>query len=329
MTGRATVPVSDADLEVAARIASHGADPSAQAVFLRDKQLMFNDARTAFIMYGTIRCSWISAGDPIGDASEFPALIARFATEARADSSYASFYKVGRDVLESYLDNDFIVGKIGETARIPASGFTLDGASRRRLRRSVKSAAGSGLLFEVIEGESLHAALPALKHVSDGWLREKRSREKGFSLGNFQRDYISRFPVAVVTMGSAPVAFASLWKSSDGGEIEIDLMRFSGDAPAGTMHYLIVELVAWADANGYGFVGLGMAPLAGATWFPRFMHKRMQKYYNFEGLREFKQTFDPEWSPRYLATSPGITRTVAGAHVAALTSGGVSGIFRK
>ena len=42
-----------------------------------------------------------------------------------------------------------------------------------------------------------------LRAVSDDWLKEKAAAEKGFSLGFFDADYLSRFPVAVVERGGA------------------------------------------------------------------------------------------------------------------------------
>ena len=58
-----------------------------------------------------------------------------------------------------------------------------------------------------------------------------------------------------------------------------------------------------------------MAPLAGLEERPLaplwhragalvFRHGR--HLYGFEGLRQYKQKFDPEWSPRYLACPSGL-----------------------
>ncbi len=42
------------------------------------------------------------------------------------------------------------------------------------------------------------------KKISDSWLKEKNSREKGFSLGCFNSDYLMNFPVAVA-FGAHPI----------------------------------------------------------------------------------------------------------------------------
>ncbi len=42
--------------------------------------------------------------------------------------------------------------------------------------------------------------LPELRKISDDWLRKKNTREKGFSLGYFDEQYLLNFPVAVVKL---------------------------------------------------------------------------------------------------------------------------------
>ena len=38
----------------------------------------------------------------------------------------------------------------------------------------------------------------AAARISDAWLQEKNTREKGFSLGSFDEKYLLHFPVAIV-----------------------------------------------------------------------------------------------------------------------------------
>lgn len=329
---------TEADLAAAAEIIARGAEPSAQSVFLGDKALLFNESRTAFISYGRIRCSWIAAGDPVGPAAELSPMIRSFASAATAAGAWPAIYKITPANVGAYLENNFLIGKVGEIARLRATGFSLDGPRRRRLRRSQKQARESGVTVEVVPVSGTGRLLPELRPVSDDWLGRQRGREKGFSLGAFVPAYVRRFPVVVARVDGAVVAFASLWPSPGKREIEVDLMRARSDAPPGTMHAMLVDLVAWAARESYETVSLGMSPLSGvsplgeggrAQFFRRAITRFTGQFYNFEGLREFKQSFDPEWEPRYLASSPGIARSLVLAHLAALTSGGIAGMFRK
>ncbi len=51
------------------------------------------------------------------------------------------------------------------------------------------------------------------KAISDSWLKEKSTKEKGFSLGFFNRDYLMNFPFAVIQQNDQIVAFANIWSS--------------------------------------------------------------------------------------------------------------------
>ena len=329
---------TEADLATAAEIVARGAEPSAQAVFLGDKSLLFNERRDAFVMYGPIRCSWIAAGDPVGPPSELAGMVQSFASAATAASAWPAFYKVVPNNIGLYLENNFLVGKVGEIARVSAADFTLDGARRRRLRRSQKQARESGVIVAIVPAGGSESIMGDLELVSADWLRQQRGREKGFSLGAFRPDYVNRFPMVVARAGGSVVAFATVWSSETKRQLEVDLMRSGAGAPPGTMHALLADLIEWAGAQGYESVSLGMSPLAGVSplgeggrlqWLRRSLTRFSGRFYSFEGLREFKQSFDPEWEPRYLASSPGIARSLVLAHLAALTSGGITGMFRK
>jgi phosphatidylglycerol lysyltransferase len=73
---------------------------------------------------------------------------------------------------------------------------------------------------------------------------------------------------------------------------------------------MFIGLMANAKAQGYAWFNLGMAPLSGlpthrfaSTWsrLGAIVYRRAGRFYNFEGLRSFKEKFRPEWRPRYLA----------------------------
>jgi phosphatidylglycerol lysyltransferase len=54
-----------------------------------------------------------------------------------------------------------------------------------------------------------------------------------------------------------------------------------------------------------------------------------ERFYNFQGVRDFKQHFHPVWEPRYLASPGGALRPVILANIAALIAGGIEGVLGK
>lgn len=134
------------------------------------------------------------------------------------------------------------------------------------------------------------------------------------------------------------MAFANVLSTPDKRELSIDLMRYGAGAPKGVMDYLFIELMLWGSSNGYEFFDIGMAPLAGledhrlASLMSKvgaFVFQHANKIYGFEGLRNYKDKFDPVWEPLYLVGPAGLTLPIALADVAILTSGGIVGMFRK
>ncbi|HGM8102160.1 TPA: phosphatidylglycerol lysyltransferase domain-containing protein, partial [Pseudomonas aeruginosa] len=118
----------------------------------------------------------------------------------------------------------------------------------------------------------------------------------------------------------------------------LDLMRVHPDAPKLTMEFLMLGLILHYKAKGHARFSLGMVPLAGLQ--PRrgapltqrlgaLVFRRGEQFYNFQGLRRFKDKFQPDWEPRYLAVPAGLDPLVALADTAALIAGGLTGLVKR
>jgi len=115
-------------------------------------------------------------------------------------------------------------------------------------------------------------------------------------------------------------------------------MRYLPDASPFTMDYLFIRMLLWAKGQGYSVFNLGVAPLSGletrplAPLWQRFgamIFRSGETFYNFRGLRQYKQKFSPEWQPVYLACPGGLAPARVLTDVTALISGGVRGAFVK
>jgi phosphatidylglycerol lysyltransferase len=115
-------------------------------------------------------------------------------------------------------------------------------------------------------------------------------------------------------------------------------MRYGPAAPPSVMEYLFLQTMLWAQAEGYRWFNLGMVPLAGlearasAPLWNRvgaLAFRYGEHFYNFHGLRQFKEKFHPEWRPKYLIYSGGLVLPHVLANVAALVWGGVGGVVTK
>jgi phosphatidylglycerol lysyltransferase len=311
---------------------------SAHLALLGDKRFFINPDRSAFIMYGVSGQSWISMGDPVGPEDQWPDLIWQFHGNAQRHADRTVFYEVAHTRLHLYLDMGLTTLKLGEEARVPLTDFSLEGGDRKGLRYIHRKVAKLGLTFEMIPAADIDPLLEHLKTISDAWLKEKNTREKGFSLGFFDAGYLRQTPVALVRAEGKPIAFANVWCGADREELTVDLMRYVPGAPSGVMEFLFVEMMLWGHAQGFRWYNLGMAPLSGMEsreeaplWHKLgyWVARHGEHFYNFMGLRLFKQKFDPVWEPKYLACQGGLSLPRILADIGALVSGGIKGILFK
>jgi lysylphosphatidylglycerol synthetase-like protein (DUF2156 family) len=333
-----TEPPDEADLRAAALVIATQTSTAPNLVFLRDKTVLFDRDRSAFVMYGIQGYSWVALGDPVGAPDSFNDLIRDFLERCRQFGGTPVFYEVGKEHLYRYVDAGLTAVKIGEHAHVDLRMFTLEGGPARRHRQAMRRLAAEGATFRVISGDEVMRRIDQLRDVSDHWLREKATAEKGFSLGFFEPGYLARFPIGVIEQRDRVVAFANLWPAAHKQELSIDLMRYHRDAPRDVMEGLLAHLMAWARAEGYQRFMLGMVPLSGVERSPveplwnrmgAFVYRHGEAFYNFQGLRAYKDKFDPEWEPRYLAYPGGLRLPRIVADVAALVAGGYRRILSR
>jgi len=245
---------------------------------------------------------------------------------------------VRKDGLHRYADFGLTFVKLGEDASVDLTRFSLQGGAASKYRQVMKRLEKDGATFRIIAPADVPGVMNQLRDVSDDWMAEKGSAEKGFSLGFFDADYLSRFPVAAVERSGRIEAFANLWLDARKTSLSLDLMRYRHGAPRDVMEALLVHSMKWGKDEGYRSFGLGMAPLSGfetspvATLWGRlggFLYQHGERFYNFQGLRAYKQKFNPVWEPRYLAYPGGFRLARILADVSALIAGGYRNIFRK
>jgi phosphatidylglycerol lysyltransferase len=313
-------------------------NPDALLVAMGDKSLHFSTNEKAFVMYRKIGRSWISLYDPVGPASEQADLIWDFIDRAERHGGRVAFYEVRPENLPCYLDAGMKTWKVGECAVVALPGFDLEGPHRYKLRQALKRGERDGLELTIIGREELPKIFPHLQAVSDEWLEAQNTREKTFSLGHFDYNYIAAQPIAIIREHGKIVAFATLQTTHSKYEVSLDLMRYVASAPKSCMEFLFLQLLLQFRDQGYQRFSLGMAPMSGMPqhrlanrWhkLAKFIYTHGEHFYNFQGLRAFKQKFGPEWEARYLVTTPGYLPIVALKDIAVLVSGGFKGVISK
>lgn len=279
--------------------------------YLGDKDLFWALDGTALVPYTKHKDKIIVLGDPIVGRDKLSQCIQEFQSFLDDYGYKPSFYQVDEDNLSIYHDNGYYFFKLGEEAVVDLETFNLIGSKKSSFRNILRRFEKDGFRFEVIEPPFTAEFIQQLKVVSDEWLGDRK--EKGFSMGWFDQEYLQRAPIAILRdLDDEIIAFISIMYSYDGESVAIDLMRLRKNVPNSTMEYLMLSLILYFKGKAYKRFNLGEAPLSNVGFTPnshlqekvaRLIYNYGQVFYSFVGLRKYKEKFSPQWEPRYLAYS--------------------------
>ncbi|MDD9897517.1 MAG: phosphatidylglycerol lysyltransferase domain-containing protein, partial [Candidatus Melainabacteria bacterium] len=254
--------------------------------------------------------SIIVLGDPIGPKEELEELIHNFAEFCSQHDWQLSFFQTTEYNLEIFERLGFRKLKIGDDAIVNLETFDLVGPKKKDFRNRIRKLEKLGYSINYYDAPLPDRVLVRLKQISHDWLMEPGHRERGFSLGYYQDSYIQSHPVMTVENEEGLiVAFLNIIPSYKEGEMGLDLMRKSKEAPSGVMDYLFVQYILKMQELGYKSVNIGMAPMAGfheherASFEEKAIHNLFQRLnflFNYIGLKVFKSKFADSWEPRYL-----------------------------
>ncbi|HEY0233301.1 MAG TPA: bifunctional lysylphosphatidylglycerol flippase/synthetase MprF [Dokdonella sp.] len=310
----------------------HGGGEFAHLSFMGDKHLFWSADSHAVVAYGAVRDRLVALGSPSGPEAAIKRAILDFRQFADAQDRVPVFYEVLEPDLSLYHDLGFDLFKLGELATIRLDEFTLAGKRWEDLRQAVNRSVKERLTFELIEPPFDTVLMSELERVSDAWLADKGAHEKSFSLGHFDADYFAWSPLALVRRDGELLAFANVLPPyGPNGTASVDLMRHVDGAPRGTMDFLFAKVMQWAKDHGHASFSLGMAPLSavGDNPYAR-VNERLAalafqyggRFYNYQGLRRYKEKFGPEWVGSYLAYPRGLWVPGLLIDIAALVAGG-------
>jgi len=311
--------------------ATFGTGTTPIMVAVGNKSVFFN-GQNGFCLYRTIGPYLTVFSDPVVTSpSERTAFLEGLLAFAANLDRRPLFYQISLDWIPLLHDRGYHFFKLGEEAHVHLDRLTLEGHAGKMTRQILRRAERDGVTFRIMHPPEIAQRLEELADISSGWLRAKEVVERQFSIGYFDETYIKRFPCAVVEAKDTGrlLAFANLLEGPRHLELSVDLMRYRTDGP-GVMDFLLLSTMLYGKSSGYRTFNLGMAPLAsvgehrGARMGERLaglLFRRGDHWYNFQGVRFYKQKFDPEWVPRYMAYQSAIEWPVALANVSALIAG--------
>ncbi|MGG0175645.1 bifunctional lysylphosphatidylglycerol flippase/synthetase MprF [Gottfriedia acidiceleris] len=287
----------------------YGGTELSHLVFLHDKYLFWAQDETVLFIFQPYADKLVILGDPVGEKSRLYPAIEELLNYADQFGYTLVFYQVNSNSLSYLHENGFDFFKLGEEGFTDISTFSLSGKRNKGIRALYNKFEREEYSFEIIEPPYSNEFFTELKELSQEWLKGRK--EKGFSLGYFDEDYIKLAPVAIIKNNeNKMIAFASIMPNYNEHTISIDLMRHKVDAPKGIMDFMFVNLIEWFRSRNFHYFNVGMTPLANVglskySFTSEKIAAQIYQYgqflYHFQGLRSFKEKYVNSWTPKFLA----------------------------
>ncbi len=291
---------------------------------LPDKSFFFGGDQNSFIAYKTVRNIAVALGDPVGSEKDLPELTARFLSFCHNNGWNVAFMQITPDFLPMYKRLDLDVLKVGEDAVVDLEKFCTSTIKAKTFKAPLRKFDKQGFTLERLLPPHSVVILDSIQQVSDEWLSLPGRKERGFSLGQFDRAALQSHPLFVLRDDKKEIiAFVDQVPSYVKGEVTIDMMRHRQNVPSGTMDYLFGKLLQALKELGFTHFSLGLAALSGVGDKPGasleekgafLIYNNLNRFFSYKGLRAYKQKFDPEWEERFLIYEggpPGLVRTAA------------------
>ena len=290
-------------------IEEYKGDSLTHLVFLKDKYIYLNEDKDLFIQYEVYGDKLFVLGNPVGNNENLFREIEKFCEYADNYGYTPVFYQVNDEMISYLHSNGYDFMKIGEEAKVDVKEFKVVGNKMKSLKTSRSKVTKEGYTFHMVEPPFSKEFLDSLREISDEWLDGRK--EKGFSVGFFDEDYLNKAPIAILKDREGEIkAFANIMYMYDDESFSVDLMRFSKNTPRGVMDFMFINLIEYGKEKGYEIFNMGMAPLANvglskyAFWNEKLalqFYENGQALYSFKGLRRFKEKFSHNWEYKYIA----------------------------
>ncbi|EPB8164222.1 bifunctional lysylphosphatidylglycerol flippase/synthetase MprF [Clostridium perfringens] len=290
-------------------IEEYKGDSLTHLVFLKDKYIYLNEDKDLFIQYEVYGDKLFVLGNPVGNTENLFREIEKFCEYADNYGYTPVFYQVNDEMISYLHSNGYDFMKIGEEAKVDVKEFKVVENKMKSLKTSRSKVTKEGYTFHMVEPPFSREFLDSLRDISDEWLDGRK--EKGFSVGFFDEDYLNKAPIAVLKDAEGEIkAFANIMYMYDDESFSVDLMRFSKNTPRGVMDFMFISLIEYGKEKGYEIFNMGMAPLANvglskyAFWNEKLalqVYENGQAFYSFKGLRRFKEKFSNKWDYKYIA----------------------------
>ena len=338
----------------------HSPDPSKVRTILRSgtgtplswmttwpgNRYWFTPEGNGYVAYRVNAGVALALGSPVGPAADYRTCVEGFSRFCDENGWTPCFYSADQAFCDEAAAEGWGAVEVALQTVLPLAALSFTGRQFQHIRTSINRARKEGIHTEWVNyAEAPSGIRQQIDDISKEWVADKKLPELGFTLGGISelRDPEVRCLVARDVDGTLHGVTSWLPSYSDGRIIgwTLDLMRRRPNGFPNSMELLIATAALTLRDEGYSYISLSGAPLAGSLQDSNFaphttavarvldwLGSRLEPVYGFRSLLAFKSKFAPHYEPLYLvyndaAALPSIANAIATAYL-----GEISGLRR-
>ena len=293
-------------------VMAHGWNATAYQIVNPGIALWFSHADDAVVGYVERGSTRVVAGAPVCAPARLADVVAEFEEEATACRRHVCYF--GAEArLEALFRSDREHSRVllGAQPSWNPSRWPAIVAGKASLRAQLNRSRNKGITVSAMSAEEA-TGHPALRRVLNEWLATRGLPPMHFLVepDTLSRLFDRRIFVAR-SRSSEIVAFLVASPAPSRGGWLVEQFVRGRNTPNGTVELLLDAAMRSFAGEGFDYVTLGLAPLSRHVPAPltnpfwlrialRWVRAHGRRFYNFEGLDNFKAKFLPErWEPVY------------------------------
>lgn len=255
------------------------------------------------VAYRQVGDTVVALADPVHPDSSLQG-IGEFLAYCRSAGYKSLFLIIDESDIDQYENAGYTRLPVGSSARVDVATFSDKTVRNKWWRWQMNRAKRAGYEYRVSEAPHDPSLLKSTRQVSDAWLERPGHREQTFALGYYDETYLDRCRLHCLYDSEGQlVAFANeLPVFNDNPQTTVDMIRFQPDAD-GAMPVLLAHTVQnLHDEGRFQYFDLGLVPLAKVeTRTAKLIRQFAKDRFSSHGLAQFKNKFEPDWRPQYVA----------------------------
>lgn len=286
-------------------VTTYGHDATSRLALIPEVSYYFSSGGsvTAFLLAGRTA---VALGDPLGPERDALDTIAGFEEHCRRNDWLPAFYHASESYLGHYESAGFDTMAVGREAIVDVSDFGQDGAEQGALR-DVRLLIERGYRAVVSMPPHAPELLDELRLIHDEWLTIMGGDARPSTLSHFDEENVAQSPVMMTRTPQGLIsAYATLIMDEAGETLAVDVLRHRPQIRQGTLSFLFLALIQWAEQRHFQHVNLG-AGFPGliddevVSGMPRALLAPEGRPQVLADVHEIRARFNPHWRLRYLA----------------------------